>query len=165
MVVLRAVIRDLATGPQARQMMSTIMIMIAVPPQLAPLSGAGLLAPGDWRLIFPALPGAAVPGLFLIHCAVPETPSDANRQRFDQASTLAGTRVLLAESGFMVMTFLAGFAFASFLAFIAGAAFVSRNPFGLTPARFPFAFAVNAFGFFAPHGSARPCRSGWAGCA
>jgi DHA1 family bicyclomycin/chloramphenicol resistance-like MFS transporter len=46
MVVLRAVIRDLATGAEATRMMSTIMIVIAVSPLLAPLSGSGLMAFG-----------------------------------------------------------------------------------------------------------------------
>ncbi|WP_149589072.1 multidrug effflux MFS transporter [Tabrizicola flagellatus] len=149
MVVLRAVIRDLATGPKATRMMSTIMIVIAVSPLLAPLSGAGLLALGDWRLIFWALLAAACLSFFLIHFAVPETLTDANRQHFDLAAFRSGTRLLLADRGFMVMTFLAGFAFASFFVFIASAAFVYRQEFGLTPTQFSLAFAVNAIGFFA----------------
>ena len=149
MVVLRAVIRDLATGPQATRMMSTIMIVIAVSPLLAPLSGAGLLALGDWRMIFWALCVAAILSFFLIHFALPETLTSENRQRFDLASTLAGTKVLVADRGFMVMTFLAGFAFASFFVFIAAAPFVYREAFGLSPTEFSVAFAVNAIGFFA----------------
>jgi MFS transporter, DHA1 family, multidrug resistance protein len=156
MVVLRAVIRDLATGPAATRMMSTIMIVIAVSPLLAPLSGAGLMAFGDWRLIFWALLLAAVLSFFLIHFAVPETLTDANRQRFDWASTVAGTKVLLADRGFMTMTFLAGFAFASFFVFIANASFVYTEDFGLTPTQFSFAFAVNAIGFFAASQFAAP---------
>jgi DHA1 family bicyclomycin/chloramphenicol resistance-like MFS transporter len=156
MVVLRAVIRDLATGPQATRMMSTIMIVIAVSPLLAPLSGAGLLALGDWRLIFWALLGAAVLSFFLIHFAVPETLTDANRQEFDWASAKAGTRILLADRGFMVMTFLAGFAFASFFVFIASASFVYTGEFGLSPTEFSFAFAANAIGFFAASQFAAP---------
>ncbi len=156
MVVLRAVIRDLATGPQATRMMSTIMIVIAVSPLLAPLSGAGLLAFGDWRLIFWALLVAATLSFFLIHFALPETLTKENQQRFDLASTLAGTRVLLADRGFMVMTFLAGFAFASFFVFIAAAPFVYREAFGLSPTEFSFAFAINAIGFFAASQFASP---------
>ncbi len=156
MVVLRAVIRDLATGPQATRMMSTIMIVIAVSPLLAPLSGAGLLAVGDWRLIFWALLGAATLSFFLIHYALPESLTDQNRQRFDLATTLAGTRLLLADRGFMVMTFLAGFAFASFFVFIASASFVYTQAFGLSPTQFSFAFAANAIGFFAASQFASP---------
>jgi MFS transporter, DHA1 family, multidrug resistance protein len=156
MVVLRAVIRDLATGPQATRMMSTIMIVIAVSPLLAPLSGAGLLTLGDWRLIFWALLVAATLSFFLIHFALPETLTDENRQRFDLASTLSGARLLLADRGFMVMTFLAGFAFASFFVFIASASFVYTQEFGLSPTEFSVAFAVNAIGFFAASQFAAP---------
>jgi MFS transporter, DHA1 family, multidrug resistance protein len=148
MVVLRAVIRDLATGPAATRMMSTIMIVIAISPLLAPLSGSALLAFGTWRLIFWALLIAAMLSFFLIRFALPETLTDANRQRFDLATTWTGTKALLTDRPFMVMTFLAGFAFASFFVFIASASFVYTGQFGLSATQFSLAFAVNAIGFF-----------------
>jgi DHA1 family bicyclomycin/chloramphenicol resistance-like MFS transporter len=149
MVVLRAVIRDLATGPAATRMMSTIMIVIAVSPLLAPLSGSALLAFGSWRLIFWALLVAAALSFFLIRYALPETLNPDNRQRFDARTMRAGAGELLRDRPFMVMTFLAGFAFASFFVFIASASFVYTKEFGLGPTEFSFAFAVNAIGFFA----------------
>ncbi len=149
MVVLRAVIRDLATGHSATRMMSTIMIVIAVSPLLAPLSGSALLAFGSWRLIFWALLLAAALSFCLIHYALPETLTEANRQKFDAATMRAGVAALLADRPFLVMTFLAGFAFASFFVFIASASFVYTREFGLSPTQFSFAFAANAVGFFA----------------
>jgi MFS transporter, DHA1 family, multidrug resistance protein len=149
MVVLRAVIRDLATGPAATRMMSTIMIVIAVSPLLAPLSGSALLSFGSWRLIFWALLLAAGLSFFLIQFALPETLDPANRQRFDARTMREGVGRLLRDRPFMVMTFLAGFAFASFFVFIASASFVYTQEFGLGPTGFSFAFAVNAIGFFA----------------
>jgi MFS transporter, DHA1 family, multidrug resistance protein len=156
MVVLRAVIRDLATGPAATRMMSTIMIVIAISPMLAPLSGAGLMTLGSWRLIFWALLIAAAISFFLIHFALPETLTAANRQTFDLNTTIRGTKALLADRPFMVMTFLAGFSFASFFVFIASASFVYTQQFGLTPTQFSFAFAANAIGFFAASQFAAP---------
>jgi MFS transporter, DHA1 family, multidrug resistance protein len=149
MVVLRAVIRDLATGSAATRMMSTIMIVIAVSPLLAPLSGSALLTFGTWRLIFWALLVAAGLSFFLIHYSLPETLAPANRQRFDARTMRVGTAQLLRDKPFMVMTFLAGFAFASFFVFIASASFVYTQEFGLGPTEFSFAFAINAVGFFA----------------
>lgn len=149
MVVLRAVIRDLATGPAATRMMSTIMIVIAVSPLLAPLSGSALLALGSWRLVFWALLMAAALSFFLIRFALPETLAPENRQPFDAATTRAGIAALLVDRPFLVMTFLAGFSFASFFVFIASASFVYTRQFGLTPTQFSFAFALNAVGFFA----------------
>ncbi|CAN1573254.1 ProP Permeases of the major facilitator superfamily [Paracoccaceae bacterium] len=156
MVVLRAVIRDLATGHAATRMMSTIMIVIAVSPLLAPLSGSGLLAFGSWRLIFWALLFAAALSFFLIHYAPPETLTEENRQRFDGPTMRAGIGSLLMDRPFMVMTFLAGFAFASFFVFIASAAFVYTRQFGLSPTQFSLAFAANAIGFFAASQFASP---------
>ncbi|MGL5010780.1 MAG: multidrug effflux MFS transporter, partial [Paracoccaceae bacterium] len=156
MVVLRAVIRDLATGANATRMMSTIMIVIAVSPLLAPLSGAGLMALGSWRLIFWALLVAAALSFFLIHFVLEETLRPEHRQAFDRATMLRGIGILLHDRGFMSMTFLASFAFASFFVFIASANFVYTRQFGLSPTQFSFAFAVNAFGFFAASQFAAP---------
>ena len=156
MVVLRAVIRDLATGSSATRMMSTIMIVIAVSPLLAPLSGSALLAFGTWRLIFWALLVAAALSFFLIYFVLEETLPPAQRKPFDLATMRSGTAMLLRDRGFMVMTFLAGFAFASFFVFIASASFVYTGQFGLSPTQFSLAFAVNALGFFAASQFAAP---------
>jgi MFS transporter, DHA1 family, multidrug resistance protein len=156
MVVLRAVIRDLATGSDATRMMSTIMIVIAISPLLAPLSGSALLAFGTWRLIFWALLVAASLSFFLIRFALDETLRPEHRQQFDLATMRRGVGVLMRDRGFMSMTFLAGFAFASFFVFIASASFVYTGQFGLSPTQFSFAFAINAFGFFAASQFAAP---------
>ena len=156
MVVLRAVIRDLATGADATRMMSTIMIVIAVSPLLAPLSGSALLAFGSWRLIFWVLLAAAAISFFLIYFQVEETLHPDQRQKFDLQTMRKGVGVLLRDRGFMSMTFLAGFAFASFFVFISSAAFVYTRQFGLTPTQFSFAFAINAFGFFGASQFAAP---------
>lgn len=149
MVVLRAMIRDLATGADATRMMSTIMIVIAISPLLAPLSGSALMAFGSWRLVFWALLLAASLSFFMIYFMVDETLPPENRQRFDLITMRKGLGVLFTDQGFLAMTFLAGFAFASFFVFIASASFVYTGQFGLSPTQFSLAFAVNAFGFFA----------------
>lgn len=156
MVVLRAVIRDLATGADATRMMSTIMIVIAISPLLAPLSGSALLAFGTWRLIFWALLVAAALSFFLIYFVLEETLPPDQRKPFDVATMRKGVGILLRDRGFMSMTFLAGFAFASFFVFIASASFVYTGHFGLSPTQFSFAFAINAFGFFGASQFAAP---------
>ena len=156
MVVLRAMIRDLATGASATRMMSTIMIVIAISPLLAPLSGSALLAFGSWRLVFWALLLAATLSFFLIYFMVDETLPPENRQRFDLITMRKGMGVLFSDRSFLAMTFLAGFAFASFFVFIASASFVYTGQFGLSPTQFSLAFAVNAFGFFAASQFAAP---------
>jgi DHA1 family bicyclomycin/chloramphenicol resistance-like MFS transporter len=51
-VVGRAIIRDVASGPVAQRMISTVMMIFGVAPAIAPIAGAFLLNFGGWRAIF-----------------------------------------------------------------------------------------------------------------
>jgi MFS transporter, DHA1 family, multidrug resistance protein len=148
MVIPRAVIRDMHTGHMATRLMAAIMLVISVSPFLAPLAGSGILAVADWRVIFGVLAVAAVASLAMTHFLLPETLAQEHRQPVDLTVMWAGTKRLLSDRGFMVLTFLGGFGMASFFVFIASASFVYTTSYGLTPTQFSLAFAVNALGFF-----------------
>lgn len=148
MVVPRAIIRDLYTGPQATRLMAAVMMVISVSPMLAPLAGSGLMAVLDWRAIFGALVVASVASLTILALFQPETLHEADRQPFNLAAMRRGAAVLFTDPLFMGLTFLGGFGMASFFVFIASASFVYTGTFGLSPTGFSLAFAVNAIGFF-----------------
>jgi MFS transporter, DHA1 family, multidrug resistance protein len=156
MVVPRAVIRDLYTGPAATRLFALVMLVISVSPMLAPLAGAGLIALSGWRLIFWVLAGAALISLLMTATLQRETLSPENRVPFNLASMLSGSRSLLFNRRFMALTFIGGFGIASFLVFIAMAPFVYQEHFGLSPTGFSLAFAANAIGFFAASQMAAP---------
>ena len=156
MVVPRAIIRDMYTGHAATRLMAAVMLVISVSPMLAPLAGAGLMAVTGWRGIFAALLVAGLASLLILTFAQPETLRPENRQPFDLQATLRGSRRLLTDRVFMGLTFLGGFGMASFFVFIASASFVYTEGFGLSPAGFSLAFAVNAIGFFAASQAAGP---------
>lgn len=148
MVVPRAIIRDLYTGPQATRLMAAVMMVISVSPMLAPLAGSGLMAVLDWRTIFGALVLAAVASLTILALFQPETLHERDRQPFNLAAMRRGAATLFTDPLFMGLTFLGGFGMASFFVFIASASFVYTGTFGLSPTGFSLAFAVNAIGFF-----------------
>ena len=156
MVVPRAIIRDMHTGPAATRLMAAVMLVISVSPMLAPLAGSGIMAVTGWRGIFAALLIAGLASLATLALAQPETLPPAARQRFDLAAARASSRRLLTDRSFMGLTFLGGFGMASFFVFIASASFVYTEGFGLTPTGFSLAFAVNAIGFFAASQAAGP---------
>ncbi len=149
MVVPRAIIRDMHSGPRATQLMAAVMLVISVSPMLAPLAGSGVMALAGWRAIFGSLVVAGGISLLTLHFLQPETLAPENRQRFDMAQTLRDAGFLLRDRGFMALTFLGGFGMASFFVFIASAPYVYTKAFGLSPTGFSLAFAVNAIGFFA----------------
>jgi len=148
MVIPRAIVRDLHTGPAATRLMSLIMLVISVSPMLAPLAGSGLVALAGWRLVFVALIGAAAVSFLVTTFALPETLAPADREPVDLAHLLRGSRVLLTSPYFMGLTFIGGFGMASFFVFLATASFVYTGWYGLTPTQFSLAFAMNAIGFF-----------------
>lgn len=148
MVVPRAIIRDLYTGPAATRLMAAVMMVISVSPMLAPLAGSGLMAVFGWRAIFGALVVASVISLTILTLFQPETLHDKDRQPFNLAAMRRGAAVLFTDPLFMGLTFLGGFGMASFFVFIASASFVYTGSFGLSPTGFSLAFAVNAIGFF-----------------
>ncbi|MCB1388153.1 MAG: multidrug effflux MFS transporter [Rhodobacteraceae bacterium] len=147
MAVPRAVIRDMASGPEAARMMAAIMIVISVSPMLAPLTGSAVLAVGGWRTIFGVLAAASVVSLALIALVLPETLAPQNRQPVRAGAMLDGARRLLTDRRFMGLTMIGGFGMASFFVFLATASFVYTREFGLSPTGFSVAFAINAIGF------------------
>ncbi|RNF33370.1 multidrug effflux MFS transporter [Paracoccus methylarcula] len=148
MVVPRAVIRDVATGPAAARMMAAIMIVISISPMLAPLTGSLVMAWGSWREIFGVLGAAALLSLFLILVVLPETSEPRNRQPVRIGQMMAGARRLLTDKRFMGLTMIGGFGMASFFVFLSTASFVYKHQYGLSPTGFSIAFAINAIGFF-----------------
>jgi DHA1 family bicyclomycin/chloramphenicol resistance-like MFS transporter len=148
MVVPRAVIRDLSSGPDAARMMAAIMIVISISPMLAPLAGSGIMLFGSWREIFAVLALASLVSLALTLFALPETLAPAARNPVSLPPMLSGTLRLLGSRRFMGLTFIGGFGMASFFVFLASASFVYTRQYGLSPTGFSLAFAFNAIGFF-----------------
>jgi len=148
MAVPRAVIRDMASGPEAARMMAAIMIVISVSPMLAPLTGSLVLLFGGWREIFGILALASLVSLALIIFVLPETLPVESRRPVRLRVMLAGAKRLVTDRVFMGLTMIGGFGMASFFVFLATGAFVYTREFGLSPTGFSIAFAINAVGFF-----------------
>ena len=149
MVIPRAIIRDMHTGPQATRLMALVMLIISVSPMLAPLIGSGVIAAAGWRAIFVTLAVAAALSIAVTLLLQPETLKPELRVPVRASALLSGMATLLRDPVFMGLTFVGGFGMASFFVFLASASFVYTGYYGLTPTGFSLAFAANAAGFFA----------------
>lgn len=148
MVIPRAIIRDMHTGPQATRLMALVMLIISVSPMLAPLIGSGIVAISGWRAIFGALALVALMSIAITLLMQPETLAPEKRAPVRLAALSGGIRTLLRDPVFMGLTFVGAFGMASFFVFLASASFVYTGHYGLTPTGFSLAFAANAAGFF-----------------
>jgi DHA1 family bicyclomycin/chloramphenicol resistance-like MFS transporter len=146
-VVPRAVVRDLHTGPDAARLMSTLMLVFSVSPILAPLAGSLLIEFSNWRGIFWAVTLAAGAGLVLTATALPETRPPAMRLQSSLGSAMAGYAMLLRDRHFLGVTFIGAFGMSSFFIYLANSSFVLIQHYELSTRMYSLAFSVNALAF------------------
>jgi DHA1 family bicyclomycin/chloramphenicol resistance-like MFS transporter len=147
MIVPRAIVRDLHTGPDAARLMALIMLVFSVAPVLAPLTGSRLILIAGWRAVFAAIAVAGLMALALVAFALKETRPPEQRVAANFGSVVKGYLGLLRDLRFLGVALIGGLGIASFFTFIASASFVYIDHFGLTPTQFSFAFSCNAVGF------------------
>jgi len=121
-VLARAMVRDLYAGNRAAQMLSTLMIVMAIAPLLGPLVGGQILALAGWRAIFWTLVGVGIITLGAV-LSLPETLPVASRSK--EALTRATSRYafLLRQRRLMAFSGSAGFYYAGTFAYVAGSPF------------------------------------------
>jgi DHA1 family bicyclomycin/chloramphenicol resistance-like MFS transporter len=147
MVIPRAVVRDLHTGPEAARLMALIMLVFSVSPILAPLFGSLVAEFAGWRWIFVATSLIGFLGLALNALLLTETRPPERRLPFHPATIVRNYAALLRDRHFVGVVLIGAFGMASFFAFLASAAFIYIDHYGLTPSGFSVAFAVNAVAF------------------
>ncbi|MFC5063920.1 multidrug effflux MFS transporter [Actinomycetospora atypica] len=145
-VLARAVVRDLYSGPAAARAFAALMLVSGVAPIVAPVLGGQLLRLTSWRGVFVvlALLGAVIVVGVLV--AVPETLARAERTTGGLRATATAFRVLLADTRVLACVSAAGFGFAAMFAYISGSTFVLQGLYGLSPQAFSGVFAVNSVG-------------------
>lgn len=147
MVIPRAVVRDLHTGPEAAKLMAQLMLVFSVSPILAPLTGSFLIENFGWRSVFWAVLVATGLALVLLRCRLPETRPPAERAGSTVAAAVSAYGLLLRDRHFLALVCIGAFSMASFFAYLANSSFVLIDHHGLSPRQYSVAFAANAASF------------------
>lgn len=147
-VLARAMVRDLYEGSRAAQMMSTLMIVMAIAPLLGPLLGGQILALAGWRAIFWTLVGVGCVTLVALF-TLPETLPEERRSRepvlgaFGRYGTLFRHRQILGYAG------TGGFFYGGMFAYVAGTPFAYITYYHVPPQLYGLLFAVGIIGIMA----------------
>jgi len=147
MVISRAIVRDLHTGPDAAQLTSLLMLVFSVSPILAPVAGSFVIAWASWRWIFWTVLVAAFLGMIMIGLFLKETRHAHLRANSTIRSALSAYRELLGDPYFLGLTFIGAFGTSSFFAYLASSSFVLIEHYGLSPTQYSFFFSINAAAF------------------
>ncbi len=145
-VVARAVIVDLAQGPQLVRVMNLLMGVGGLGPIIAPLLGAVIQRVWMWRGAFWVLSFAAVLMLVAALLVVPESLPPGRRHGGGFATFVAGARIVLAERAFVGYMLVNASAFLGLFAYVSTSAFVLQTMNGLSPILYSLDFAMNATG-------------------
>lgn len=142
MVIGRAIVRDLYSGPRLARMFSLLALITGAAPVLAPLVGGQVLRFTQWRGLFV---GLAVFGLALVlflFLGFQETlSSDVRAHARYERRKLAAT---LGDRQFLRLVLVLGSTSAAFFSYLSMSSFVFEDSFGFTPAQFSLLFAGNS---------------------
>ncbi|HGY3715389.1 TPA: multidrug effflux MFS transporter [Citrobacter gillenii] len=147
-MLARAMIRDLFSRTRAAQMLSTLMIIMAIAPIAGPLIGGQMIKVTSWHTIFWLL---AIIGTFMLLSLfwLPETLAEDKRSQVSISSAFHHYFALLSNARYMRFTLCLTFYYVAAYAFITGSPFVYITYFGVDPQHYGWLFAVNILGLIA----------------
>ncbi|MCS3421431.1 DHA1 family bicyclomycin/chloramphenicol resistance-like MFS transporter [Rahnella sp. BIGb0603] len=147
-MLARAMIRDLFSRTRAAQMLSTLMIIMAIAPIAGPLLGGQMIKVTSWHSIFWLL--AVFGTLMLISLFwLPETLPEEKRVKASLRSAFRNYYILLSNTQYMRFTLCLTFYYIAAYAFITGSPFVYITYFGVEPQHYGWLFAINIVGLMA----------------
>jgi len=147
-MLARAMIRDLFARTRAAQMLSTLMVVMAIAPIAGPLLGGQMIRVTSWHAVFWLL--AVIGGVMLIlMCWLPETLPADKRIKASLTGAFSNYLALLKNRHFMRFTLCVAFYYVAAYAFITGSPFVYISYFGIDAQHYGWLFAVNVVGLMA----------------
>ncbi|GAB3855063.1 multidrug effflux MFS transporter [Nocardioides maradonensis] len=143
MVVVRAMISDLAEGYAGVRALTSMMTIQGLVPIAAPALGGLLATFLPWRGVLGVLAGILVVQLAVTTAVVPETlPPPLRSARVDYRSLAR----VGARPAYLTYAVTLGLSVGSVMTYVASASFVYQDVLGFSPLLFGISFTVNAMG-------------------
>lgn len=144
-MLARAMIRDLFSRTRAAQMLSTLVIVMAIAPIAGPLIGGQMIKVTSWHAIFWLL---VVIGALMFASLwwLPETLAEEKRVKASVKGAFQNYGALLRNRKFMQFTLSLTSYYVAAYAFITGSPFVYIRYYGVEPQHYGGLFAVNIVG-------------------
>ena len=147
-MLARAMIRDLFSRSRAAQMLSTLMIIMAIAPIAGPLIGGQMIRFTSWHSIFWLLVAIGAVLLLALNF-LPETLPAERRVNVSLAGAFRNYLRLLRDAAYLRFTLCLTFYYVAAYAFITGSPWVYIRYFGVAPQFYGWLFAVNIVGLMA----------------
>lgn len=142
-VIARAMVRDVAKGSAAGQLMSILAAILTAGTMIAPILGSGLLVLFDWPAMFIGLGLMGLAFLAYSLWALQET-GERRPERFSLSFVGSAGKHLLSLRAFQQPLLLGGFTFAGYASILSMGAVITEEAYGVSPAAFGSVFAIAA---------------------
>jgi len=141
----RAMIRDRYDRTQAAEMLSTLMVVMAIAPIAGPLLGGQIIKFSTWPVVFWVL-AAFGAVMFIAIQRLPETLPPEKQAKTSLLETFKKYGRLFKNSDFMVYTLCVTFFYMGVYAFVTGSPAVYITYFDVEPEYYGWLFAINILG-------------------
>lgn len=145
-VIARATVRDLYDTDRGAQVLSLMLLVTALAPLLAPVSGGYVLKFFDWRTIFWILTGFGVLAFFAALLFLPESNPREKREGRRLSELFTGYYQVLRDPAVVGCTLTGGFTFGALFAYLTGSPFVYIQVFGIAEEHYGWIFGINVIG-------------------
>jgi DHA1 family bicyclomycin/chloramphenicol resistance-like MFS transporter len=146
MVTARAIVRDLFEVKDSAKIFSTLMLVVAVSPIIAPTVGGYITASFSWRIIFVILIGVTILIMIGVHYLLPESKTANPNHSLKPAAVTRDFIVILTNPQFYVFALTGAVAAAGLYAYISGSPYVFMNIFRVSEKQYGWIFAILAMG-------------------
>lgn len=154
-VIPRAIVRDLHAGDRAAHALSTMMLILAVAPVLAPLVGAELSVRLGWRSNFAFVAIYAALAFVAVRYGLPETLAAPDPHALRMSRILANWATALRSRPFVGFLLVNMFSTCGLFAFLAASAFVFVDGLATSERGYALYFGIVMLGNFVGAGLAR----------
>ncbi|QXX30448.1 Bcr/CflA family efflux MFS transporter [Bacillus amyloliquefaciens] len=145
LVLSRAIVRDVFTGRELSKFFSLLMVITAVAPMVAPMTGGAiLLLPfASWHTIFLFLTFIGFLLVFIIALKLTETLPPEKRIPSSIGNSVRTMGSLLKDRSFIGYALTVGFIHGGSFAYVSGTPFVYQDIYGVSPQVFSVLFGIN----------------------
>ena len=146
MVTSRAIVRDLFEVKDSAKIFSSLMLVVAVSPIIAPTVGGYVTAALGWRYVFAALIVVDMAILAGVYFLLPESKKPDPSHSLKPKSIVRNFGSIIIQPQFYVYAFTGAVAAAGLYAYISGSPQVFIELFGVNEKQYGWIFAIIAIG-------------------
>ena len=146
MVASRAMVRDLFEVKDNAKIFSTLMLVVAVSPIIAPTLGGYITAYFGWRYIFGVLIAVILLIMMGVYFFLPESKAPDTNYSLKPSAIFKSFTTIIRHPQFAIYTFTGAIAYAGLYAYISGSPFVFMGIFKVSEKHYGWIFAFIAAG-------------------